>query len=42
MALLLRLVGRGDLLALRETKAQSFAQPKQMVPTDVERWTRQF
>ena len=42
MALLLRLFGRGDLLSLRAAKAQSFALAKQMVPTDVERCTRQF
>jgi hypothetical protein len=42
MALLLRLAGRGDLLAVRAGKAQSFAHPKQMVPTDVERCSRQF
>ncbi len=42
MALLLRLFGRGDLLGMRAREAQSFALPKQMVPTDVERCTRQF
>jgi len=42
LALLLRVCGRGDLLALRAAKAQSFALPKQMVPTDVERCTHQF
>ena len=42
MVLLLRLFGRGDLLGLRGTQAASFAHPKQMVPTDVERCTRQF
>ena len=42
MALLLRVVRRGDLLALRATDAASFAQPKRMVPTDRERCTRQF
>ena len=42
LALLLRLFGRGDLLSLRAPKAQSFALAKQMVPTDVERCTRQF
>jgi hypothetical protein len=42
MVLVLRLAGRGDLLAMRGGKAQSFAHPKQMVPTDVERCSRQF
>jgi hypothetical protein len=42
MVLLLRLAGRGDLLAIRGGKAQSFAHPKQMVPTDLERCSRQF
>jgi hypothetical protein len=42
MALLLRLLGRGDLLALRVQRSASFARAKQMVPTDVERCTRQF
>jgi hypothetical protein len=42
MALLLRLFGRADLLDLRAKPAASFARPKQMVPTDVERCTRQF
>ena len=42
IVLLLRLGGRGDLLATRGGKAQSFAHPKQMVPTDVERCSRQF
>ncbi len=42
MVLVLRLLGRGDLLAMRGGKAQSFAHPKQMVPTDVERCARQF
>ncbi len=42
MALLLRGVGRGDLLGLRLKQAQSFARPKQMIATDVERCTRQF
>ena len=42
MALLLRLFRRGDLLALRATGGASFAHPKQMVPTDVERCARQF
>ena len=35
-------VGRGDLLGMRARESQSFALPKQMVPTDVERCTRQF
>ena len=42
MALLLRLVRRGDLLGLRRAGGASFAQPKQMIPTDLERCTRQF
>jgi hypothetical protein len=42
LVLLLRIFGRGDLLSLRAPKLQSFALPKQMVPTDVERCTRQF
>jgi hypothetical protein len=42
MALLLRLFGRGDLLVLRAKPGASYAQPKQMIPTDVERCARQF
>jgi len=42
LALCLRLFGRGDLLELRTRAATSFARPKQMVPTDVERCARQF
>ena len=42
LALCLRLFGRGDLLELRARETASFARPKQMVPTDVERCARQF
>ena len=42
MALLLRLFRRGDLLALRPGGGTSHAQRKVMVPTDVERCSRQF
>jgi hypothetical protein len=42
MALLLRLVGRGDLLELRQARAGGYALPKQPVPTDRERCERQF
>jgi hypothetical protein len=42
MALLLRLVGRADLLELRQTRGESFARAKQRIPTDRERCERQF
>ena len=42
LALLLRLFGRADLLALRESGGESFALPKKQVPTDRERCERQF
>jgi hypothetical protein len=42
MALLLRLVGRADLLELRQARGESFARPKQRIPTDRERCERQF
>ena len=42
LALWLRLVGRADLLALRQARGESFALPKQQVPTDLERCERQF
>ena len=42
VAVCLRLTRRGDLLELRARRAESFAQRKQMVPTDVERCARQF
>ena len=42
LALLLRVAGRADLLALRGPAGESFALPKQQVPTDRERCERQF
>jgi hypothetical protein len=42
MALLLRLAGRADLLELRQARGESFALPKQRIPTDRERCERQF
>jgi len=42
LALLLRLFGRADLLELRVARGESFALPKQPVPTDRERCERQF
>jgi len=42
LALLLRVAGRADLLELRRPRGESFALPKQRVPTDRERCERQF
>jgi hypothetical protein len=42
LALMLRLVGRADPLALRQAGGESFAHPKQPLPTDRERCERQF
>jgi hypothetical protein len=42
MALLLRLLGRADLLELGRERGESFAVPKSQVPTDRERCERQF
>jgi hypothetical protein len=42
MALLLRLLGRADLLELRRARGDGFALPKQRIPTDPERCKRQF
>ena len=41
-ALLLRVIGRRDLLDLHAKKTASFAHPKQAIPTDRERCERQF
>jgi hypothetical protein len=38
----LRLAGRADLLELHRARGESFALPKQRVPTDRERCERQF
>jgi hypothetical protein len=42
MALLLRLVGRADLLELQRARGESFAVRKSQIPTDRERCERQF
>lgn len=42
LALALRLLGRSDLLELRSPRTESFAAPKQPIPTDRERCERQF
>ena len=42
LALVLRATGRGDLLELRRARGESFALPKQLVPTDRARCERQF
>ena len=41
-SILLRVVGRRDLLELHGTKAASYAHPKRPIPTDRERCERQF
>jgi hypothetical protein len=42
VSVMLRLMGRGDLLDMRRSAGHSFAHRKQQVPTDPERCERQF
>jgi hypothetical protein len=42
LSLMLRLVGRGDVLEMRRSQQPSFAHPKSQVPTDPKRCERQF